>query len=60
MAAIRAHNMLANGMGGIDWAGLPLVAAFLGVGDVEGLLESLETVLTHRPERGEQPHGVED
>ena len=39
--------MLANGMGGIDWAGLPLAAAYFGVRDVEGLLHRLYVILTH-------------
>lgn len=42
--------MLANGMGGIDWAGLPLVAAHLGVVDVEGLLDALEVLIAHEPD----------
>ena len=41
--------MLANGMGGIDWAGLPLACAVHGVGDVEGLIHRLVVVKTHRP-----------
>lgn len=47
--AARAWRMLGNGMGGIDWAGLPLVAAHLGVTDAQGLLDALETLLTHDP-----------
>lgn len=47
--AVRAWNMLANGMGGIDWSGLPLVCALLGVRDVELLVERLLVIKTHRP-----------
>lgn len=47
--AIRLHNLLAGGMGGIDWAGLPLAAEFLGIQQLEPVLEALEVVLTHRP-----------
>lgn len=50
---MRAHNLLANGMGGIDWAGLPLVAAYLGITDAECFVEALETVVTHRPPRAD-------
>lgn len=46
--AIRIHNILANGMGGLDWSGLSLWVEALGVRDVEGLLGRLETILTHR------------
>ena len=40
--------MLANGMGGIDWAGLPLACAYHGVRDIEGLLHRLYVMQTHR------------
>ncbi len=48
MIASQAHVLLANGMGGIDWAGLPVVCELLGVGDVEGLLQRLATIKTWR------------
>lgn len=41
--------MLANGMGGIDWAGLPLACAVFGVRDVELLIHRLVTLKTYRP-----------
>lgn len=47
---MRAHNLLANGTGGIDWAGLPLVAAYLGVQQLEPFIDALEAVLTHQPD----------
>lgn len=41
-------NLLANGMGGLDWQGLPLVCGWLGIADVEGLIQRLELIKTHR------------
>jgi len=35
-------------MGGLDWSGLPIVAAHLGVADVEGLLDRLEAILSYK------------
>jgi hypothetical protein len=53
--AIRVFNGLSNGMGGLDWAGLPMMCALHGVRDVEGLLYRLLTIKTHRaPEVSEQ------
>jgi hypothetical protein len=51
--AIRTYNMLANGMGGLDWAGLPLACAYLGVRDVEGLIDRLLVIKQHNPDRTE-------
>ena len=48
-AAIRGWNLLANGMGGLDWAGLPLVVALLGVDDVEAFVDRLLVIKTHKP-----------
>lgn len=31
-------------MGGIDWAALPIIAAMLGIEDIEGLIASLITI----------------
>jgi hypothetical protein len=42
-------NYLHNGHGGIDWAGLPLIAAVLGVEDVEALIHRLLVIKTHKP-----------
>lgn len=36
-------------MGGIDWAGVPLVAEFLGVRDLEMFLHRLTVIKLHRP-----------
>lgn len=41
--------MLSNGMGGIDWAGLPMACAYFGVRDVDGLLLRLMVMKTYDP-----------
>lgn len=52
-------NLLANGMGGIDWAGLPLVCGWLGVQDAEGLMQRLALIKAHRKaDEKDQPHGT--
>lgn len=48
MLAIRIFNGLSNGMGGLDWAGLPLLCAYHRVSDVEGLVHRLLVIKTHR------------
>lgn len=50
MAARRAYNMLANGMGGLDWAGLEVVAEVLRVDDVERLIECMHVVRWFKPD----------
>ena len=40
--------MLANGMGGLDWSGVPLVAELLGVGDLEMFLHRMTVIKLHR------------
>lgn len=47
--AFRVAALLKTGTGGIDWAGLPLVADWLGIDDLDGLMHRLETIVTHRP-----------
>lgn len=42
--------MLANGSGGIDWAGLPIVVELLGVQELEPFIRMLTTIKNHRPE----------
>ena len=37
-------------MGSIDWRGLEVVAALLGVDDVEGLINDLMVIKSHKPE----------
>ena len=46
--AIRVWNALADGHGGIHWAGLELMVAWLDIDDVEGLLQRLLTIKAHR------------
>ncbi len=41
--------MLSNGMGGVDWSGLPLAAAVLGVDDIDALVDAIVTIKTHKP-----------
>lgn len=47
--AIRAWNLLADGNGGVHWQGLEIVACWLGIADIDGLLTRLEAIKTHRP-----------
>ena len=52
---MRAHNLLAGRGGVIQWAGMPWVCAYLGITDVEGLIDALEVIATHRPKRDDDP-----
>lgn len=36
-------------MGGIDWAGLPLVCAYIGVQHFEPFMDALQVLLTYDP-----------
>jgi len=45
------YRLLANGMGGIDWAGLPLLAGWMGVTDMEGLMQRLVAIRMHQTNR---------
>ncbi len=47
LVAMRVHGLLANGMGGYDWAGLPVICAWLGVEDVAGLMTRLQAVRSY-------------
>lgn len=51
--ALQAFTLLKNGMGGLDWAGLPFVVAHLGVQDVPALIEALHTIKTYSPPKDE-------
>lgn len=53
-AAICAWNFLSNGHGGIDWAGLPMVCAYVGIEDIEGLMDRLEVIRSHKPPESTQ------
>lgn len=46
--AIRIANVLSNGAGGFDWAGVELWAGLLGVTDIEGLMLRLEVLANRR------------
>jgi len=53
--AIRAWNLLSNGMGGIDWSGLGFVVELLGIEDVEALTDALLAIRLHKPPTGLEP-----
>lgn len=53
--AIRAWNMLADSMGGINLSGLFAVAEWLGIEDTDGLLDRLYVIKLHKPSG--QDHG---
>jgi hypothetical protein len=36
--------LLGNGMGGLDWAGLETVAAYLEIDDIEGLMQRIHVI----------------
>ena len=40
---------MSNGSGGLDWAGLDVVAELLGVHDIDALVRNLATLKLHRP-----------
>lgn len=52
--ATLVWNMLSDGQGGIDWAGLPYACAHYGVQDVQGLMDRLIVIKAWRKpeERG--------
>jgi hypothetical protein len=52
--ALQAFTLLKNGMGGLDWAGLPYVVAHLGVQDVPALIDALHTIKTYSPPKDEE------
>lgn len=45
----QAWRVLSNGMGAIDWAGLPLVVEMLQPPDVEAFVGGLMQVKVNRP-----------
>lgn len=49
--AVQGFNLLANGMGGIDWAGFPLVVALLGIDDIELFIHRLLVIKRHTPDK---------
>lgn len=54
--ALHAFALLANGMGGLDWAGLEVVVAHLGIDDVGALVDRLLVIKTWK--RPEAPEGA--
>ena len=46
--------MLCNGTGGIDWSGLPYAVSYLGVRDVQALIDGLLLVKAYKPPEGGQ------
>lgn len=49
--AIKVWNMLGDGNGGLDYSGLPIVVEWLGITDIDGLLNRLSVIKTHDPKR---------
>ncbi|MES2959804.1 MAG: hypothetical protein V4792_16565 [Pseudomonadota bacterium] len=47
-------------MGGIDWAGLPLVAELLGMPDLELLTDALLAIRQHKPDEPDEPEDEPD
>ena len=46
---LQAWALLKNGMGGLDWAGLPWVMEHLGLNDATALIDDLRTIKTYQP-----------
>jgi len=42
-------------MGGIDWAGLPVVVELLGITDPEAVINRLQVIKGYQPERPHDP-----
>jgi hypothetical protein len=49
--ALKVVSLLKTGSGGMDWSGLPLVAGWMGITDLDGLLERLAVILQHHRTR---------
>lgn len=47
--AFRVANMTRNGMGGLDWSGVAMLAAWVGIADIDGLLNRLSVIVNYRP-----------
>jgi hypothetical protein len=54
LVALRVWNMLNNGMGGLDWSGLPLAAAMFDVGDMEDLITRVLVIKGHSPPKDDE------
>lgn len=58
---IQAWNMVSDGTGSVDWAGVPIVAAMLGIEDLETFIRRLMTIKHHRPgESNDEPPKRDD
>lgn len=51
---MRVFSMLADRQGAVDWDGLELVAAWLGVQDLDGLLHRLSIIKLYQRPNAEQ------
>lgn len=47
--------MLSNGMGGIEWAGLPYVVEHLGIPDISLFLHQIKVIRAHSPDAKDAP-----
>lgn len=50
--ALHIYALAANGMGSVDWQSVPMLAAWFGVSDVEGLMHRLAVIRLHRKQEG--------
>lgn len=55
--AVRVFNVLYDGMGGLNWQGLEMWAAKLGVDDIDDLLTRLEIIKMHKRPEEATPDG---
>ena len=51
--ALKVVGLLKTGSGGIDWAGLPMVAGWMGIADIDGLFERIAIILQHHRTKDE-------
>lgn len=53
--AFLLYRLMANGMGGVDWSGLPFLCGWLGLQDVEAVMQRLVMIRMYRKpsERGD-------
>lgn len=58
--ALRAWNLLVDGMGAINWAGFELVAAKLGIEDLDDLIDRLIVIKTYRAPNERNPELPDD
>jgi len=49
--AFKVVSLLKTGTGGINWAGLPLVAGWLGIEDLDGLLDRIAVIALYKPKQ---------